>query len=756
MTDCFSDFGLAQIWPINDEESERNTKAVKACILEPVVLILKDDATLLFLKADSNGELDELELPEPLAKERYISMTLYNDVGNFFNTQRFYRQKAHGINGNLLLGLLNNQGKFSIFSLPNITIEVFSFDGLPFMPSLLANDVAIPKHWKHKDSISEVILADIGDEDHSSPFLAVKNEVDDLSVYAPFSVPDSVGTFKFRKVASKVAKASPDIDSEQSKHVNYHSSLRPLKKIGGFSSVISTGQSPMLVVKNSSSALQIHSIRANHIVGVSKHHGLHCPYGIIFVEKDGSLYKAQLPIETCRTQSDWLIRKITLNQDVSSITFYQRTGSYIVATNESHEFQLPQDDEWHPEWQGEDAHCLPCVQQSSLKLINPLSQRIVSEHSFDAAERVLCIETMSLEVSEVSHERKELVVVGTAFVKGESIATRGNIYIFDVVDVVPVPDIPDTDLRLKVLCKEDVKGAVSAVSPLGSQGFFLAAQGQKCMVRGLKEDLTILPVAFMDMRYYVKVATELPGTGLLILGDGFSGLWLTGYSEEPYKLQLLSRDIQDLEVQAASFLPDDKQLYIISVDSDGQLRVLQYDPENPRTERGVKLLQRSTFHTGSTPTTMTLLPRTPVSTELPANLAPPSTDEQTNDMELDNIAPPKVQEVDYARHQILITNVDGSLSLITPLSDATYRRLSALQNLLITQLEHPCSLNPRAYRRVETDGVGGLAMIDGNLVGRWKDQSTQQRSSMANKVGGTVWDLRADLESIGGAGLGFL
>jgi cleavage and polyadenylation specificity factor subunit 1 len=137
---------------------------------------------------------------------------------------------------------------------------------------------------------------------------------------------------------------------------------------------------------------------------------------------------------------------------------------------------------------------------------------------------------MNLEVSEETHERKDLIVVGTAIVKGENITSRGNIYIFDVVDVVPEPGVPETDLKLKLVAKEEVKGAVTALSPIGSQGFLLAAQGQKCMVRGLKEDLSILPVAFMDMRYYVKVAKELRGTGLCILGDAISGLWFIGYS----------------------------------------------------------------------------------------------------------------------------------------------------------------------------------------------------------------------------------
>jgi cleavage and polyadenylation specificity factor subunit 1 len=99
-----------------------------------------------------------------------------------------------------------------------------------------------------------------------------------------------------------------------------------------------------------------------------------------------------------------------------------------------------------------------------------------------------------------------------------------------VVDVVPEPGVPETDLKLKLVAKEEVKGAVTALSQIGSQGFLLAAQGQKCMVRGLKEDLSILPVAFMDMRYYVNVAKELKGTGLCILGDAISGLWFTGYS----------------------------------------------------------------------------------------------------------------------------------------------------------------------------------------------------------------------------------
>ena len=110
---------------------------------------------------------------------------------------------------------------------------------------------------------------------------------------------------------------------------------------------------------------------------------------------------------------------------------------------------------------------------------------------------------------------------------------RGTIYIFDVIHVVPEPDRPETDRRLKLIAKEDVKGAVTALSEVGSQGFLLVAQGQKCMVRGLKEDGSLLPVAFLDMMCYVSVARALPGTGYCLMGDAIKGLWFVGYMVRP-------------------------------------------------------------------------------------------------------------------------------------------------------------------------------------------------------------------------------
>ena len=142
----------------------------------------------------------------------------------------------------------------------------------------------------------------------------------------------------------------------------------------------------------------------------------------------------------------------------------------------------------------------------------------------------MCIKTMSLEISENTHKRRPLVVVGTGILRGEDLNTQGCIYVFDIIDVVPEPGHPETGRKLKLLAKVKDKGAVTAVSQVGSEGFLLAAHGQKCMVRGLKEDNTLLPVAFLDIQTYVSIARELRGTGLCVLGDAMKGIWLAGYT----------------------------------------------------------------------------------------------------------------------------------------------------------------------------------------------------------------------------------
>jgi cleavage and polyadenylation specificity factor subunit 1 len=737
-----ANFGLSQIFPVVDEEEGQLARAAKAGFAEPYLALVKDDGTMTMLKADKAGELDEVGLPTAVKDKTILSVSLYQDTGDFFQTSRLYGGAA--TSAGPILALMASDGHFCLLSLPNLGLQVFQCDSLPFLPTLLLQDTQLPKHWRNKDDIAETLLVDLGNKHESRPYLVVRNTTNDIVIYEPFAVPNVVGSFKFKKITTRPAEAPEDTVEEEGEE----SSLQPMQvisDIAGHASVFVPGPQPMLILREASTMPHVYELKPQNIKSLSAVNTGANPHGFVFIDDTDYLCFSRLPQTLMLGHSDWVIDRVALHEDITSLTYFPPTDSYILASNSRTDFQLPQDDEWHPEWQAESTTFLPTTLTSTLKLLSSRSHRIVSQFHFDASERVLCVKTANLEVSEETHERKDLIAVGTAVVKGENITTRGNIYLFDVVDVVPEPDIPETDLKLKLITREEVRGAVSAMSGVGSQGFLLAAQGQKCMVRGLKEDMSILPVAFLDMRYYVHVAKELPGTGLCILGDAFSGLWLVGYSEEPYKLQILGRDLDNPAVLEAEFLPAAKQLYIISAGEDGVLRVLQYDPENPKTERGAKLLLRSTFHTGSMPTSMTLVP--PAAAAAAQRSTPANT---ASSMDLDA---PSSQE-----HTILITGATGSLSLLTPISESTYRRLSTLQNVLVSSAldshAHYAALNPRAYRQIEADGIGGRGVIDGDLVRRWWELSTQARASASDKAGGSVWDIRGDLAIVAGGQAG--
>lgn len=254
-----------------------------------------------------------------------------------------------------------------------------------------------------------------------------------------------------------------------------------------------------------------------------------CENGFIYVDSEHCIRACQLPADT-QFDYPWTLRKIPVEEQVDYLTYSTSSNTYVLGTSSGVGFKLPENDELHPEWRMESISFLPEVPQSSVKLVSPETWAIIDNYPLEAAEHITAVKNVNLEISENTHERKDLIVVGTAIAKGEDIPARGCIYVFEMIEVVPEPGHPETGRKLKLVGKETVKGAVTALSGIGSQGFIIVAQGQKCMVRGLKEDGSLLPVAFMDMLCYVNVAKELKGTGMCILGDAVKGVWFAGYS----------------------------------------------------------------------------------------------------------------------------------------------------------------------------------------------------------------------------------
>ena len=357
-------------------------------------------------------------------------------------------------------------------------------------------------------------------------------------------------------------------------------------------------------------------------------------------------------------------------------------------------------------------------------------------------DTVTSLKIMPLEVSEQTHEQKGMVVVGTSAQRGEDMPAKGAVNVFEVLDVVPEPDAPESGYKLHLISREETKGAVTTVESF-SGGFVGTGQGQKLMIRGLKEDGSCLPIAFLDAQCHTVSLKMLGSSGMWLAADAWKGIWFGGFTQEPYKLTVLGKSRTKMEVVAAEFLPYDQQLYICIVDAQMDLHVLQYDPENPKTMNGTRLLHRSTFHLGHFPTSMTLVPST---------LAPIAEQPVVNG----NGAAPDMSPQAPSLSHVLTTSLSGAVGLLTPFDETTYRRLGSLQTHLTSILEHTAGLNPRAYRSVESEGFGARGVVDGSLVSRIWELGSARRAETLARAGADGFMLRSDLEIIGGGGLGYL
>ncbi|KAI0178775.1 CPSF A subunit region-domain-containing protein [Hypoxylon sp. FL1284] len=763
-------FGLTQILPMLNEETGAEPRVDSASIADPYLLLVRDDASVSIAKLE-NLELEELENKDPaLSSNKWATGCLYEDKsGIFAKTQS---DKGAEAGENIIMFLLSKTGALHIYALPDLSKPVYVAEGLPFVPAILSANYAA-RRGTAKESIKEILVADLGDMTSSYPYLIARHGNDDVTIYEPFRIPSTTtqelsAALHFQKLVNPVLADDLVALVDDEDEVLKAPPMRRCENVAGYKTVFLPGTSPGYIIKSSKTLPKIISLQGNGVRGMSSFHTEGCERGFIYADRKGIARVSQIPIRnTTYAEIGMSLKKIPLNIDVQSVSHHPPSGTFVVGCDTLEPFELPKEDDYHKEWlQEKDLVFKPMVERGLIKLVNPSNWSVIDTVEMEPCETIMCIETLNLEVSESTNERKHLITVGTAVSRGEDLPVRGRVLVYDVVTVIPEPGRPETNKKLKLVANEDIpRGAVTAISEIGTQGLMLVAQGQKCMVRGLKEDGTLLPVAFMDMSCYVTAVRELKGTGLCLMADAVKGVWFTGYTEEPYKMVLFGKSSTRLEVLTVDFLPDSDELLIVACDSDGGIHILQFDPDHPKSLQGHLLLHRTTFSTGAHPPTRSmLLPRTlPEDSDYQLQQAAAAT---TGDGE--SSPPPAPPSL------ILLSSATGALATLAPLSEPQYRRLSILTNQLVSSLPHHAGLNPRTYRAPPSsfassggavgrlppgvDAGMGRSLVDGALLARWNELPAGRRAEVAGRAGFAGVDEVRDVlrEILGPAGLAYL
>lgn len=112
------DLGLAQIYPVWDEDTSDERSVVAASFAESYLLIIRDDQSLLLLQADRSGDLDEIEIEGDLSSSKWLSGCLYHDKYHVFLPNKSDPKPS----GNTLMILLRADHTLFVSSLNHTTI----------------------------------------------------------------------------------------------------------------------------------------------------------------------------------------------------------------------------------------------------------------------------------------------------------------------------------------------------------------------------------------------------------------------------------------------------------------------------------------------------------------------------------------------------------------------------------------------------------------------------------------------------------
>ncbi|KAJ2790288.1 mRNA cleavage and polyadenylation factor subunit, partial [Coemansia guatemalensis] len=310
------------------------------------------------------------------------------------------------------------------------------------------------------------------------------------------------------------------------------------------------------------------------LVGMARFHAAACAHGVVALTQGGALVVATLATSAQAARGGvefdaaWPVRSIpagTAHGGVGAlggVAFHARSGCYALAAAGVARFGIR---EPHPDVADRQARetaeaeqrppprpgmvipeheraplattsAAPRVPRFSVDLLSPSTWETIDSHALEPDEHIAVMRVVELECAQAAGDSKPLLCVGTGFVLGEDVQTRGKVYVFDVIDVVPLPGRPATNRRLKLLYSEEVHGVVSALTEL--RGCLAMSVGSKVFVRSFAGGEALVSFAFLDCQCWVRSLAAL--RSFLLVGDLRRGLWLVGFQEHgPARLLVL-------------------------------------------------------------------------------------------------------------------------------------------------------------------------------------------------------------------------
>ncbi|KAI4250673.1 MAG: hypothetical protein L6R42_008683, partial [Xanthoria sp. 1 TBL-2021] len=377
VADTLQDFSLAQIFPMTDEATGAEPRILSASFSDPFVLLVRDDESILVLRADESGDLDEVEQGDSLRQKGFRAGSLYEDANDVFRLESDAEIEDDA--GNVLMFLLTVAGGLQIFRLPSLEQQVYKADGLALLPPFLTPDFSV-RRTQAKEDLTELLVTDLGDAFHKAPYLVLRSATNDVIVYQPYQSPvagtrDTILHFlKMPNPSSSKTYLSMSYDDDEESR---REPMRAIHHLDGYSTIFLPGDSPTFVIKSASSPPQLISLNEKSVQSLSGLNTSTCERGFVYIDQIGNIKFAQLPAD-CHYHTGWVTRKTAFGEDVHAVDYHEPSRSYVIGVSRKADFKLPED-ETHPEWSSESTSFLPQVEQGTVKLLDQRTWSIIDE-----------------------------------------------------------------------------------------------------------------------------------------------------------------------------------------------------------------------------------------------------------------------------------------------------------------------------------------------------------------------------------------
>eukprot|EP00123_Amoebidium_parasiticum_P016813 comp23593_c0_seq1/m.40045 comp23593_c0_seq1/g.40045 ORF comp23593_c0_seq1/g.40045 comp23593_c0_seq1/m.40045 type:complete len:1411 (-) comp23593_c0_seq1:334-4566(-) len=500
--------------------------------------------------------------------------------------------------------------------------------------------------------------------------------------------------------------------------------LFPFSNVSGYNGVFVAGDRPNWILCTRK-GLRIHPMHVeSRVLWFTPFHNVNCQNGFLYFNENHDLRICQLN-QYLLYDSPWPCRKVPIRRTPHFVAFHVESKTYTMAvsterpvtekarsTNETVD-RIPEPLPKKPRY------IYATDPKFDIILITPLTWEVIHTHELEMFEHVTSMETVTLRSGETASGLKAFVAASTVKAMGEDTSARGRVLLFEVIEVVPEPDRPQTNHKLKCVYNQEQKGPVTALTHACGQ--LITAIGQKIFIWAFM-DGNLVGRAFIDTMMYIH--RLIPAKSFILAADIFNSIYLLRYQEEDKSLSLITKDYDRLPVMTAGYIVDDFALGMVVTDTWGNYMIFHYMPEDPESRGGTRLLRKADFHVGSRINSMVRI--------------------GMRDLPGDKFA--KVRHLNY------IGTMDGGLGFVAPVAEKTYRRLNTLQSRMVTQLLHVAGLNPRAHRLYQPMASTGSNpcrnILDTDLLGLYAYLPASLRKDLARQIGTSPGQILQDLQEM--------